>query len=374
MIGDVAGSARPLRGESVLAIGLRYDTVALGCRVLARAGARVVVYDVYPTEEWREDDELEALDDAVASGAVEIVNTVAGADVAQVLSDEDRDGWAELWEDALQRLGGTRTVVYLGGWWGVVDYAVGQAAMAAVGRGDAHGVIATYQGDDRFRRMLRWAGDAGVAEQVTVLRQPPRERVTAGGLTETMTAVDVLLSAGWSGPLTVLDADAAAAHRRQAGHDLLAGVMWRFERSVWFSRGTVVVADASQVPDDWEPPERWWEARRTAGGIAWLDAPTPMLLVRGPYQDLAGDIDVTPENGPAEGIRVAFDADAFMYDRDYNQVDVIRLPSGRVLVDDIGSPQRFGRRIEIDAAPGTWAVELTTFDDEAGFRLRRLPE
>lgn len=365
-----AGAA--LAGRGVVAIGLYHDLTSVACEAFARAGASVLAYDVSSDEAMFDDDEWELRERMLVTERVKHLENIGRARVLQVLSDDERDGWGELWNDAIDALGGSPAVIYLGPWWGVTDYEIGKAALRAAVSGDVEQVVTAYTGHDRYQTMLRWADELGASERLVHLREP-----TFGpgppDVGAALAAVDVLRAAGWSSPVTRAEVDVIVDRLRTTGADHLAGEAWRFECSVWLGRGTLIIADAVELPLPWEPPERWWESLRE-GEVGWLkDVPTPVLFVHAPEQDVAADLDVTPEAGRAHAVRLGFDADAFIGDGRYRQVEVFELRSGRLAIDDIGSPARYHRRVEVDAVPGRWAVELTA-NWESGVRLRLLSE
>ena len=352
---------------------MRYDAMAAGVRLLAAAGADVVVLPLGAGAMFGDDIVLDDdLDELAAplparSGALTLIEELDGAQVADALADGAID---DAWAAAVARLGGV-DCVYLGDWYGFTAFEVGRRVLELLADGGGGELVVTEAhvgADQKLRWYDRWTAEAGgTATTVSVVVEP--RHVAPSTTTASATVAGVLRGAGWEGPFTIADAEAWSREQRRQG-DALAGELWRDVGVEHVDSGRVVVGDAS----------------------APLDAALVDVLQRvreGYVEDLSGDgapfweastvdgdapvgVEVAPVDGDVHAIRLMFGSDALEGVAQYVTVGSLALrgPDARVRMSDPAYLDASPGRV-LDVLPGQWVVDEIWSDAERlGVRFR----
>ncbi len=352
------------RGDAVAAVGVRDGRHLLGITALLEAGYPVLAFDprAYMFGPLQGDERVQ-LDKMSARWPTRFR-------LVEELIDGESEGLLATADGTF----GRAHVVYLGTGWGADAALVGgfMAALANRGGGELIATEAAARTADHVLRwMAHWAAQPspGTVHCVT-LREPQADPFPADTFRGAGHAWEVLVAAGWEGPLSLEEADQIARRRVVDGSDLLAGRRWRYVGTGDVDTGRCAVGDAAalaetldaggRLPEDTDadPPETVVGQRYV---VAWI-----------PGGDWPFGVEITPPEGPVEAVRVSFDGDAFDFPDLYRPIGTIEISTGRLIASDPlylhDSP------VEIDIPPGPWVVEHLTHEGELeGIRLRRLP-
>lgn len=344
-VAEVRGATPSGGAAQVLAVGRPGDALGAVCAALVTQG-----YEVSLLEVVGEYDQ--------ASPAIDGLSRIEGVDGWDLVKDSD------LLAEVLDEHGPFDAVVI--GFWSELVGIDACAMDALCGRGVE---VVAFEGpawwsEQATRWLLAWAADRGVT--ASVFRRPNAPSTSRRAQRPLPPVAAAVHRTGLAEPVTLREANRAAARRRRAGEDVLAGRLWTEVDAYDSANSWLIAADADDV-------ERVRGAV-SARDLTW-DREAEVLVPLGvhfavtyPSNGIAS-VQVTPASGPPDAIRVSNVFGEFDEPESFEPLGSFRVPSGAVIVGNPWDVFDGGGGVRIEVGDGV-GFDVETFG-ESGFRMRR---